>query len=150
MKRRRGVTVPATPLFGSTSAARFITSSDRTDTGKGAPVALFVKKKLAPAGSGVPCLGSDKPRRTAWPTSWSDAKLANPLSQAMSMNSIITAKAVTDRQLIMCTRRIVMLLNDCISARLSAVPMNGSDEMYEARGHLAAIALPVFSPADRG
>jgi len=57
MKRKRGVIVPATLLFGSISARRFITSSDRSDTGKAARAASFVRKKLAPAASGAPRLG---------------------------------------------------------------------------------------------
>ena len=59
MKRRRSVTVLAIPLFGSISARAFITSSDRSGTGKAARAASFVRKKLAPAASGAPCLGSD-------------------------------------------------------------------------------------------
>jgi hypothetical protein len=87
MKRRRGVTVPATPLFGSIFVERFITSSDKTDTGKGAPAVSFVKKKLGPAGFGAPCLGLDEPRRKLWPPS----QLADLHFRAMSMSSIITA-----------------------------------------------------------
>jgi len=63
MKRRRGFTVPMTLLFGSISTKRFITSSDKTGTGKGAPAVSSVKKKLGPAGFGAPCLGLDEPRR---------------------------------------------------------------------------------------
>ena len=60
MKRRRSVTVLAIPLFGSISARAFITSSDRGGTGKAPRAASFVRKKLAPAASSAPCLGSDK------------------------------------------------------------------------------------------
>jgi hypothetical protein len=59
MKRRHSVTVLAIPLFGSISARGFITSSDRSGTGKAPRAASFVRKKLAPAASGAPCLGSD-------------------------------------------------------------------------------------------
>ena len=59
MKRRHSVTVLAIPLFGSISARAFITSSDRSGTGKAPRAASFVRKKLAPAASGAPCLGSD-------------------------------------------------------------------------------------------
>lgn len=59
MKRRRSVTVLAIPLFGSISARASITSSDRSGTGKAPRAASFVRKKLAPAASAAPCLGSD-------------------------------------------------------------------------------------------
>src|SRR6266852_5626639 len=59
MRRRRSVTVLAIPLFGSISARVFITSSDRSGTGKAPRAASFVRKKLAPAASGAPCLASD-------------------------------------------------------------------------------------------